>query len=306
MTVHPLLHISLMTTAIILHYTNYEKLYHIQGNCPEGSEAQIFVLGGKFSLMKLAVFGHLASIVCHYIYQILNHYDIKVLANFFLFAKMLTYFIVVLKIQSSIDFKECHDVTNKSMTMAWLTYEVLAYYLNLISLGVFILIQNIKQFKNIRDRCGLAGDMRKNTDFLNYSKDDVHWWSIWFTQLMLVILALKFRVLINQDIKWSVIEVFAKHILSAFCIRQLYFNSKFQFKLNTKVALTFTALINIALVFRYNQLVQDGTIWWGPVVLLDIVLFFVMFLQMLIEYLTWGQKVLKWRQDLAFEQQFKT
>jgi len=46
--------------------------------------------------------------------------------------------------------------------MAWLTYEVLCFYFNLISLGVFIFINNIKKFKSIRDRLGLAGKARKN------------------------------------------------------------------------------------------------------------------------------------------------
>lgn len=103
---------------------------------------------------------------------------------------MLTYFIVVLKVQSSIDFVECKHVTEKTMVMAWLTYEVLAFYLNIISMGAFILIQNIKKFRSIRDRVGLAGDQRKKLDFLVYSKEDLHWWSVWFTQLVLCILAI--------------------------------------------------------------------------------------------------------------------
>ena len=306
MTVHPLMHVSLLTSAAILHFRNGEEFYKVPGNCPEGTEAQNFILGGKESLVKLAVFGHAVSIFCHYIYQLLNHFDVKVLANFFLFAKMLTFFLVTLKIQSSIDFTECKSVTDKSMVMAWLTFEVLAYYLNIISLGVFIFIQNIKKFKSIRDRVGLAGDQRKKLDFLVYSKDDIHWWSVWFTQLCLAILAIVFRTNMNVDIKWSAIEVFAKHLLGAFLVRQLYFNSKFQFKLNTKVALILTVGINILLIYRYKELKAENSIWWAPIVLNDIVLYFVMFIQMLIEYFSWGQKVLKWRQDLMFDQQFRT
>ena len=94
----------------------------------------------------------------------------------FMLVKMMAYFMFILKIQSGIDFKECRSVTDKSKVMAWLTYEVLAFYLNLIALGVFIFIQNFKKFKSIRDRIGLAGDHRKNKDFLMYSRDDVYWW----------------------------------------------------------------------------------------------------------------------------------
>jgi hypothetical protein len=165
---------------------------------------------------------------------------------------MMTYFVIILKIQSQIDFTECKDTTENSQVMAWLTFELLTFYLNIASIAVFIFIQNIKKFRSIRDRLGLAGDQRKRLDFLNYCRDDIHWWSIWFTQLSLCILALYFRNNVNLDIKWSVVEVFSKHILGAFCIRQLYFNSKFQFKLNTKVALGLTVVINVLLVFRYK------------------------------------------------------
>jgi len=147
--------------------------------------------------------------------------------------------------------------------------------------------------------------MRKTTDILVYSKDDIHWWSCWFTQLSLCILALVFRNNINIDIKWSVIEVFTKHILGAFLIRQLYFNSKFQFKANTKVVLGLSVLVNMMLIFRYMTLKKEGATWWGPIVLNDIVLYFLMFGQMFQEYTVWGTKLLKWRQDLVFDQRFR-
>lgn len=90
-----------------------------------------------------------------------------------------------------------------------------------------------------------------------YSKDDVYWWSAWFTQVCLCICALIFRENVNIDIKWSVIEVFTKHILGAFLVRQLYFNSKFQFKNNTKVALGLCVLVNVLLIFRYMTLKKE-------------------------------------------------
>lgn len=53
------------------------------------------------------------------------------------------------------------------------------------------------------------------------------------------------------DINLSVVELFVKHAFGAFLIRQLYFNSKFQMKLNTKVMLVLTLFINTLLLFRY-------------------------------------------------------
>ena len=305
MSMHPLMHASLLLTGCILLGTNYENFYQIEGTCPEGTEAQEFILGFKFTLMNLAMTAHAVCLISHWLYQLLSHYEVKVVANLFLMLKMFVYFVAILKIQQGIDFTECSSVTDNSSVMAWLTYEVLAFYLNLISLGVFIFIQNIKKFSSIRDRCGLAGSQRKSMDFLVYSKDDIHWWSCWFTQVALCICALMFRETVNADIKWSVIEICTKHILGAFLIRQLYFNSKFQFKTNTKVALGLTVLVNLMLIFRYMTLKKENAPWWGPMVLQDIVLYSLMFAQMLQEYITWGAKQLKWRQDLMFDQMYR-
>lgn len=61
-------------------------------------------------------------------------------------------------------------------------------------------------------------------------------------------------------------------------MRQLYFNSKFQFKLNTKVVLVLTVVINCFLIVRYRQLDAADSTWWAPIVLNDIVLYSIMFL----------------------------
>lgn len=305
MSVHPLMHASQLVTGLILLGTNYENFFQITGTCPASSgEAFDFISGKKYTLMNQAMIAHVVCLISHWTYQLLSNYDIKVLANVFLMFKMMFYFIYILMIQQSIDFTECSSVTDESQVMAWLTFEILTFYLNIVSLAAFIFIQNIKKFKSIRDRLGLAGDQRKTVDFLVYSKDDIHWFSCWFIQLTLSILALVFRNKVDLDIKWSVVQVFTKHVLGAFLIRQLYFNSKFQFKTNTKVVLGLTVLINFMEILKYSQLQAMGSTWWAPIVLLDIVLYFLLFVQMFQEYMTWGRKTFKWRQDLLFDQKF--
>jgi hypothetical protein len=79
------------------------------------------------------------------------------------------------------------------------------------------------------------------------------------------------------DIKFSVIEVFVKHLMGAFLIRQLYFNSKFQFKLNTKVVLALCIVVNCLLVVRYLDLIKKGSKWWASFVLIDITMYFIVF-----------------------------
>jgi len=88
----------------------------------------------------------------------------------------LTYFYAVMSVQTGITFEECTQVTDKSIVMAWLTYEVLAFYFNIIAVVFFLAIAGCKKFKTIRERSGFAGNMRKKMDFLQYCREDLHWW----------------------------------------------------------------------------------------------------------------------------------
>ena len=51
MTMHPLQHMSMLATGLILLSTKYDKFYEIDGTCPEGSEGAEFVNGNKFVFM---------------------------------------------------------------------------------------------------------------------------------------------------------------------------------------------------------------------------------------------------------------
>lgn len=107
-------------------------------------------------------------------------------------------------VQTGIVFEECKDnIINESQVMAWLNYEVLAFYLNIIAMGVFLLLSSCKKFKSIRDRNGLVlAGTRKTQDFLTYCSDDIHWFCVWFTQLMLCVMALIMKI--KRDAKDSI------------------------------------------------------------------------------------------------------
>ena len=140
-------------------------------------------------------------------------------------------------------------------------------------------------------------------DFLNYAKDDVHWWSTWFNQTVLSMAVLIFRKSVKQDsdLTWSIIEMYSKHFFGLYLIRQLYFNSKFQFKMKTKFVLGVTLIINFTQIYRYLELEEKGLNWWSAIYLRDIIIYFLIFIEMGIEYLVWGNKKLKWRQELVIE-----
>jgi hypothetical protein len=83
----------------ILLLTRYEKFFDIEGTCPPG-EAEDFRTGGKYTLMTYAMTAHATALFLHWMYQLLNHFEIKVLANMCLVTKMITFFVLILKIQS--------------------------------------------------------------------------------------------------------------------------------------------------------------------------------------------------------------
>jgi hypothetical protein len=220
---------------------------------------------------------HLLAILFHYLYQVLNHYECKSWANLFLVLKVGIYLYAVMEVQVGITFPECTEVTDRSHVMAWLTYEVVAFYLNIISVAAFLMVASFKKFKTIRERLGFAGQERKSMDFLTYVKDDIHWWQMWFVQATLFLCGLAFRTNTSYAIGLSASQVAIIILLGAFCIRQLYFNSKFQFKEYTKVFLGSLLLVCLMMIPRYFYLRNEGSVWWAPVVLEIIVAHLVMF-----------------------------
>ena len=175
-SMHPIMHMSLLFTSLILICLDTEKFYEVAGTVDPASDAYYFMTEGKFLYMFYIMSAHLISIVFHYLYQVLNHYDYKSFANMFLVLKVCIYIYAVMEVQTGITFDKYTEITDNSHVMAWLTYEVVAFYLNIISVVFFLMIASFKRFKTIRERLGLAGQQRKKQDFLTYCRDDIHWW----------------------------------------------------------------------------------------------------------------------------------
>lgn len=74
--------------------------------------------------------------------------------------------------------------------------------------------------------------------------------------------------------------------------------------MKTKVALILTVLINCFIIYQYMDLEKQGLNWWSAIVLRDIVIYFLIFLEMLKEYYLWNRTLFKWREELVFEQRF--
>ena len=68
------------------------------GTCDEGSDAQKFQNVTKYLLMFYILTAHLIAIILHYLYQVLNHYDYKTVANILLVAKVSIYLYAVMEV----------------------------------------------------------------------------------------------------------------------------------------------------------------------------------------------------------------
>lgn len=202
----------------------------------------------------------------------------KAVANVFMMLKVFVYIYATLVVQSGIVFGECRDgIINQSQVMAWLNYETMAFYLNIIGMGVFLLFSSCKKFRSIRDRVGLGIGQRKVLDYLNYCKDDIHWFCMWFVSLMLCIFALVMRTKDHEKIQMSVGVNLTRHILEVILLRQLYFNTRFEMKSYIKLILWTILGVNVFMIKTFIDLEEEYSVWWGTVFLFDIVLHFFIF-----------------------------
>lgn len=190
--------------------------------------------------------------------------------------------------------------------MVWLTYEVVAFYLNLFGVIFFLFISTQVQFKSIRDRLNLAGDMRSKLDFLRYCYDDLHWWQLWFVQVGLFAAGLSFRTNTTDSLGLSASQVAVILCCGAALCKTLYFSQKFEFDTLTKTLLGGLLIITLMLVPRYFYLRENKFLWWSPVVLEIIVAHLMLFVQMGVEYLTFKERMNQWKYDIMFQQQYES
>jgi hypothetical protein len=162
--------------------------------------------------------------------------------------------------------------------MAWLSYEVVIFYLNIVAMSVFLLLCSAKKFYSIRERLGFAADQRKTSDFLNYCKDDIFWFQAWFTMLMLCVMALKMRTRSLEALQTGVGVLLTRHFLEVLVLGTLYFSTTFEVKSYIKAILALVLVLNFVLIKVFIDLEAQYSVYWAPALLLDIVLHFYIFL----------------------------
>ena len=111
-SMHPMMHLALLTTGIALHMMDNDKFYNIpnadQCDAKAGSKAYRFIHGGdKFWYIGLISLAHLISVVFHYIDELLVAQGKRFQGNIFLVIKIFFYMYAVFKVQAGIIFDDC-------------------------------------------------------------------------------------------------------------------------------------------------------------------------------------------------------
>jgi hypothetical protein len=183
--------------------------------------------------------------------------------------------------------------------MAWLSFEVMTFYLNIVSMALFLLMSmTCKKYRSVRDRCSMLAEPRKQQDFLTYCSEDMHWFCVSVTQLSLVVLALVQRTQDLEAIQWCCGALFTRHLLELLIISR-YYNEEFddrsvELGALSKLLIAVSLVLNCGLVFLYLDLEQAHSVWFAPVLLLDIVLHFFMFAWVFLECMTWEAREHEW------------
>jgi hypothetical protein len=61
--------------------------------------------------------------------------------------------------------------------MIWELYEVILFYGNILSLVLFLTISRIFRFYTLREKAGFGAKMRYEMDFLEFAREDIHWFT---------------------------------------------------------------------------------------------------------------------------------
>jgi hypothetical protein len=54
------------------------------------------------------------------------------------------------------------------------------FYYNIAALIIFLIFTRFKRFRTLREKAGFGSNLRYKIDFLDFVKDDIHWFTIIF------------------------------------------------------------------------------------------------------------------------------
>ena len=90
---------------------------------------------------------------------------------------------------------------------------------------IFLIMSRIVSFRTLRERATLGAYFRYRTDFLDYVKDDIHWFIIYTTQIFLAILCVYLRDGRSSGYYFYIILA-TKYLFHGFIVYFVFFTKK--------------------------------------------------------------------------------
>ena len=105
----------------------------------------------------------------------------------------------------------------------WLFLAVQVFYLNVVGQVIFLILSRIISFRTLRERATLGAYFRYRSDFLDYVKDDIHWFIIYVTEILLAIICVYLRKGSTETNNWFYFVLAAKYLFQGTIIFYVFF-----------------------------------------------------------------------------------
>ena len=184
----------------------------------------------------------------------------------------------------------------------WELYEVTLFYANILSLVLFLTISRVFRFYTLREKAGYGAKMRYEMDFLEFAKEDIHW----FTTVVQTMFLFVF-VLINREKHIfeggyqtvALIFLGTRHLINASMVANTYFSKSSDYKINTRIVYIYilkNVIFTIVLIYCF---VMDDKVshFTAPYILYEIVLGVCKFFQMLVDKNIWKYKLIIYQRE---------
>lgn len=122
--------------------------------------------------------------------------------------------------------------------------------------------------------------------------------------LMLCVMAVVMRTKSHEGLNVSGGVLLLRHLLEILLLAQLYFSRTFEMQAGVKTILVLIFVVNVFLIKAFFDLEEEHSVYWAPALLVDIILHFILFGQMAIDYFTWTDTQTNWKKELLFQEMY--
>lgn len=113
-------------------------------------------------------------------------YNFSFLNVYLILAKIVINFMTILHAQITlIELTESYvlHAHEDDIARVWVTYQIMTFYLNILSQIVFLLFASCLRFRSSREKEELDGQKRNQQDYLEYVSEDIHWFTFLIMQI---------------------------------------------------------------------------------------------------------------------------